>query len=297
LGNPFSRVGIDVVGPLPRSERGKKYLIVATYYMTRWCEARAVKDKSAKTIAKFILEEIIYRHGPPNELLSDRGLEFLNKTVSELCNLFNIYKSFTSAYHPQCNGAVERTNQSLVAKLAKLVKGRWEDWDEYLDLTLYAYRISPRKASKISPFELLYGRKPLPMGEIGEPSRDLEDNGLIFERLMETRKDLLEVEKEIRRQESGEVADVEKYCLGDIVMRRKPPVDIKNKLDSKFEGPYRVVKVGSKGSYTLADPFKREFIVNKKDIKLMDQESPTWDNSSQGEVSGDSLPVVLSLCE
>jgi hypothetical protein len=297
LGNPFSRVGIDVVGPLPRSERGKKYLIVATDYVTRWCEARATKDKSARTIAKFVLEEIICRHGPPNELLSDRGLEFLNKTVAELCNLFKIYKSFTSAYHPQCNGAVERTNQSLVAKLAKLVNGKWKDWDEYLELTLYAYRISPRKISKFSPFELLYGRKPVPWGEIGEPSDDVENNELVIERLKEVRKDMLQIERDIRDREMKDTSETEIFSTGDVVMRRKAPADIKNKLDCKFEGPYQIIKVGRKGSYTLMDPFRREFVVNKKDIKLMDQESPTWDESNQGGVSGDSLPVVLSLYE
>jgi transposase InsO family protein len=107
LNQPFSRVGIDVVGPLPKSWRGNKYLLVATDHLTRWAEAKAVKTKSVKETAKFIME-IMNRHGPPEELLSDRGKEFLNSTVAKLCELMNTKKTYTAAYNPKCNGAVER---------------------------------------------------------------------------------------------------------------------------------------------------------------------------------------------
>ncbi|MGL4849428.1 MAG: reverse transcriptase domain-containing protein, partial [Clostridium sp.] len=163
LDGPFSRVGIDVVGPLPKSENGNRFLVVATDFLTRWCEARAIKNKSAKSIALFIIEEIFCRHGPPSQLLSDQGLEFLNKTVQQVCKMLNTKKTSTSSYHPQCNGTVERTNQTLIAKLAKFTDGRWEEWDNFLYYALFAYRISVRTVSKRSPFELLYGRPPNPL--------------------------------------------------------------------------------------------------------------------------------------
>lgn len=54
--SPFYRVGIDIVGPLPRSRTGKRYIVAATDHLTRWCEARALKTKEASQVAKFIIE-------------------------------------------------------------------------------------------------------------------------------------------------------------------------------------------------------------------------------------------------
>jgi len=68
---PFHRVGIDIKGPLPITSDNNRYIIVAMDYFTKWPEAKAIADIKAETVAKFIYEEIICRHGTPEELLSD----------------------------------------------------------------------------------------------------------------------------------------------------------------------------------------------------------------------------------
>src|SRR5689334_11693269 len=73
VGQPFDRVGIDMVGPLPLTPRGNRFIIVATDYLTKWPEASAVPDPKALTAAQFLMDNIITRHGAPQELLSDRG--------------------------------------------------------------------------------------------------------------------------------------------------------------------------------------------------------------------------------
>src|SRR4051812_44756917 len=84
VGQPFDRVGIDVVGPLTITEDNNRYIITATDYLTKWVEAKAVPRADASTTAQFIYEEIICRHGSPKELLSDRGRNFIAETVEEL---------------------------------------------------------------------------------------------------------------------------------------------------------------------------------------------------------------------
>ena len=61
--SPFYQIGIDFVGPLPRTKRGKKYIIVAMDYLTKWPEARAVFEATADATAQFLYEQIICQHG------------------------------------------------------------------------------------------------------------------------------------------------------------------------------------------------------------------------------------------
>ena len=160
IGGPFDRIGIDIVGPLPRTTGGNRYIVIATDYLTRWAEAKALKRKTEAEIVKFLINEIFLRHGAPNQILSDQGREFSNKLVKAVCEKFNSLKSFTSSYHPQCNGAVERLNRTLVAKLACICKGVWYDWDEKLPWAIHSYRISTIRRLKASPFKMLFGREP-----------------------------------------------------------------------------------------------------------------------------------------
>ena len=82
VGGPFHRIGVDVL-QLPVTESGNKYVVVFCDYLTKWVEAFAV-SQSAETIA---CQEIFCRHGAPEELLSDRGANFLSELISEICKL------------------------------------------------------------------------------------------------------------------------------------------------------------------------------------------------------------------
>src|SRR3954465_13761529 len=113
VGEPYDRVGIDLIGPLPVTHRNNRYIIVMVDYLTKWPEAKPIPNKNAETIASHFHEEIICRHGCPKELLSDQGTEFCNQIVNALCTLHRIRHTLSSAYYPQTNGLVERFNQTL----------------------------------------------------------------------------------------------------------------------------------------------------------------------------------------
>lgn len=100
----------------------------------------------------------IYRYGCTKIIISDQGREFVNKLNRCLFKRFGTEHRISTAYHPQTNGLVERYNQTLQRSLVKLVNEQQNDWDEYLDGVLFAYRTSVQKSTKITPFELMYGR-------------------------------------------------------------------------------------------------------------------------------------------
>ena len=68
---PFNRIGIDFVGPLPKTQKGNRYIIVAMDYLMKWPEAKAMKNATAENTVYFIYQEIICRHGCPKIVLTN----------------------------------------------------------------------------------------------------------------------------------------------------------------------------------------------------------------------------------
>ena len=140
------------------TEAGNKYVVVFADYLTKWVEAFAVKDQSAQTIAHLLVEEIFCGHGAPQQLLSDRGANFLSELVLEVCKIPEIKKVNTSGYHPQTNGMVEKFNSTLINMISKVAESSGKDWDRQLPFLLFAYRTAVHDSTNESPFYLLYGR-------------------------------------------------------------------------------------------------------------------------------------------
>ena len=103
---PFMKWGLDFVGPfLPPARRTRnRYILVATDYCTKWVEATALKDNSAKAVARFLYEAIMTRYVCPVELVADQGGHFLNEVLRELVTRHLIIHKKSIVYYPQANG-------------------------------------------------------------------------------------------------------------------------------------------------------------------------------------------------
>jgi len=155
----FERWGVDIVGPLPITREGNRYIVVAMDYFSRWPEARPLKMANADTVATFLYEEIICRFGAPRILQSDRGTHFVNELIQRLTKRFRIKHSLSSPYHPQSNGLVERFNKTLCEGIAKLAE-EVDQWDRFIQPVLFAYRTKELRISKQSPYMLVHEREP-----------------------------------------------------------------------------------------------------------------------------------------
>ncbi|KAI2644928.1 Retrovirus-related Pol polyprotein from transposon 17.6 [Labeo rohita] len=156
---PFERIGMDLIGPLERSARGHRFALVLVDYATRYPEAVALRNISAKSVAEALFR-IISRVGIPKEILTDQGTTFMSRTVRELYELLGIKSIRTSVYHPQTDGLVERFNRTLKTMIRKFVHEDAKNWDKWLEPLLFAVREVPQASTGFSPFELLYGRQP-----------------------------------------------------------------------------------------------------------------------------------------
>ena len=73
VGAPSGRVAVDILGPLPESESGNKYLLLVADYFTKLAEAYALPNQEAITVAEVFVREYVCRFGVPLELHSDQG--------------------------------------------------------------------------------------------------------------------------------------------------------------------------------------------------------------------------------
>ncbi|MEG0619293.1 MAG: reverse transcriptase domain-containing protein [Bacilli bacterium] len=269
LKGPFSRIHMDVIGPLPKTEKGNKYIVIAIDSTTRWPEAKAIKKKTAHEISKFIYEKVYLIHGAPEEIITDQGKEFMNETVSLLCQKINSKKSKTSAYNPKCNGTAERFNKTLIDKLCKIVNEDFNDWDNCLELATFACRVSPISRIGASPFEILYGRSPKLANDenIGKDNKDEENIMLkiINKRIALVNKCVVQRDNEMNKGRC-EGKSNDDLNVNDCVYRRKHAIERENKLDSKFDGPYKVIRKLDKGGYVIKGFDIKERSVNRKDL-------------------------------
>ena len=267
IGRAFERIGIDLVGPLPITQQNNRYIIVATEYLTRWPEAKAVPDAGANTLAKFIFEEIVCRHGTPKVILSDQGRNFISETIRILCEQFLIKHKFSSPYHPQTNGMVERFNRTLCESLAK-VKGT-DDWDIHIPAVLLAYRTKKHATTSYTPFQLVYGRQAtLPIETLIplEPIAAHEDINLqdsiltrayeLMEKLpvlQENAKKNTEKSQEKQKKYFDSRIRVEEFDIGDKVWIQRKDIEMSRsaKFEDKRTGPFIIHKKLGNGAYKL----------------------------------------------
>ncbi len=154
----WSQVGMDLIGPLPTTPRGNSYICGLTCYLSKWPKAVPMPRKSAADVASVLFSKIC-QLGAMDTLITDQGREFINELNDNLCERFKIDHRIASPYHPQSNGLQERMNQTIKNSILKLVEDYLEDWDLFLEGILFDYRTSVQASTKISPFEVMYGRK------------------------------------------------------------------------------------------------------------------------------------------
>nr|XP_027212065.1 uncharacterized protein LOC113805282 [Penaeus vannamei] len=113
IGEPFSRLAVDIVGPIePRSSDGSRYILTVVDFATRYPEAVALQNIDTASVAEALVN-IFSRVGIPREVLSDRGTQFTSAMMQEVYRLLSIQSITTTPYHAMCNGLVEKFNGTL----------------------------------------------------------------------------------------------------------------------------------------------------------------------------------------
>lgn len=259
---PFSKVAIDIVGPLtPTSADGHKYIFTLIDFATGYPEAIPLKEIKSTDVAEALVQ-IFSRVGIPREILSDHGKQFTSQLLGELHKLLGIKPLFSSIYHPMGNGRIERVHASLKTSLRKLCADKPRDWHRYLTSVLFALREMPSDRTGFSPFELLYGRQCRgPVAVL----RDLWSNNVtdverpLFQYVLELRDKLTECCELAAKNAEISISKYKSYFdlksqdrhlnVNDEVLVLLP--DVSNKLLVSWKGPFTIVEKKSKLNYVI----------------------------------------------
>ena len=216
----------------PHVKQRNQYLLVAQDYFSKWPFAIALPDQKAATIVRVLGDQVFTMVGPP-------------------CKAFGVEKSHTTLYHPMGDGLVERMNHSLLSLLRTLTE-RQNDWEDYLQLLLFAYRTSQHSVTKLSPYEVLFGRNPpslqLPLPSTLTPPDPGDYSCQLQHKLMEmwemVEANMTEAAERQRKNYPGQ--NMATYVVGQKVLLDDPA---RGKLDPHWTGSWEVISV--KGPLTL----------------------------------------------
>ena len=261
----FDRLGMDLILGLPKTDEDFVGILVITEYLTKYPYAVPIKSKSATEIARHLFNYISL-FGPPKEILSDQGKEFLNSVVDSMLKQSGVEHIVTAAYNPRTNGHTERFGETLIPALSKHAQENPLDWDKWLPFVLLAYRTRIHSTSKYTPFELMFGRK---INSFANWKNNLNesDEASIIKRSVEIRTQVEETVPQVietikeaqlhqkRHQNEQHRIRKESIVKGTMVMLEIP--GIRNKLEPKYRGPYEIEKQLPNGNYQLLNKYKK----------------------------------------
>ena len=262
---------MDIVGPMTRSCKGKRYLLTICDYATRYPEAIPLSNIRTDTVAEALIN-VFARVRLPEEIVHDQGSNFMSKTMKSICGKLNITQIISTVYHHQTGGMTERFHRTLNNMLRSLTDTEFKKWDEYIPHFLFAYREVPHQATGFSPFERLYGREirgPLSVLKHNWTSDYNDEDGKdVTTHLMNMRKRInslmdeanenqVEYQKKMKKRYDNDSRTCQRsFEPGEKVLIFLP--EKTGKLDNKWQGPYTVVRKINNVNYLINLSDKRK---------------------------------------
>ena len=239
--------------------------------LSDWIEAIGLEKLQANKIGQWFLDNWIYRYGAPFSVTVDGGSEY-GQQFQQFLKDAGIKVKITTPYYPEANGMVERGHQAIKDTLVKLCGQEGKKSRDYLPLVLFADRISTKRTTGFSPYELILGQSPILPIDLEletffgvdwatvETTQDLllarvhqlEDRYSIIQKahqqLLETRKTSVDYWNNKKKTRGP-------LTKGTLVLVYNKSLDSQfGKLfENRWNGPYRIKTQNPGGSYTLEE--------------------------------------------
>ncbi|XP_074648994.1 uncharacterized protein LOC141904313 [Tubulanus polymorphus] len=266
IGEPFSEIICDCVGPLPKTKSGNQYLLTIMCKATRFPEAIPLRKIDTPSICKALVK-FFTLFGLPRSLQSDNGSNFMSGIFQQVMFQLGISQSKSSPYHPESQGALERFHQTLKSMLRVYCNENGKDWDEGVHLLLFATRESVQESLGFSPFELVFGHQVRGVLKLLKDHwlSDVKDIPLLkyvsdFKSRLHNawkcaRENLAEAQIQMKHWYDKKSRN-RKFNCGDKVLVLFPIRT--DSLTAKFHGPYIVQKRLNDVDYLIQTPDRRK---------------------------------------
>lgn len=263
---PFSKIIIDCVGPLPKTRTGCQYLLTIMCASSRFPEAIPLRNITSKTIVKE-LTKFFTTYGLPKEVQHDQGTNFMSRLFQEAMNELGIKQIHSSAYHPESQGALERFHQTLKNMMRTYCFENEKDWDEGVPLLLFGAREVVQESLGFSPFELVFAhevRGPLKLMKETLLDENNHSNLLIFVSNFKDRlrkacqfaKQNLEGTQKSMKTWYDRKSKERNFSPGDKVLVLLPVKD--NCLSARYHGPYTITTKINDTDYVINTADRRK---------------------------------------
>lgn len=293
----FEHIHVDIVGPLPTSPQGFRYLVTIIDRFSRFPEAFPVQEITADEVAKRIYEGWIVRYGCPSRITTDQGRQFESNLFLKLMRFLGIHKSRTTPYHPQSNGAVERWHRSLKAALMARLGSSNTNWVDELPTVLLGLRSALRTDSGTSAAELAFGKTLRLPGQFYDNAGDVDPNDpySLVEKIRETINNYRPTRDKLSSRKifvNSELKDCEYVFVRDDSVHKslKPPYDGPFKILERGPKVFKIRLPGREARISI-DRLKPAFVLNDDDEKSSsNNKAPSTHTSQESSQAVENYP-------
>ena len=252
VSQPWEMLGVDIMGPFPRSTKQNEYLLVFVDYYSKWVELFALRQVTGKTVSSILIREILTRWGVPEYVLSDRGSQFVSDVFEETCQRWNLKHKLTTSYHPQTN-LTERVNRTLKTMIASYVESQHKNWDQHLHEFRFALNSSVQESIGVTPGELNLSRPLRGPLDLALQPQHVSPDSACYNQVVQLHDLKAHVDKNLTKARVKQKRNYDRrrrelqFQVRDRVWLRTHPYSKKEKfftakLAPKWQGPYRIVE-------------------------------------------------------
>jgi hypothetical protein len=260
----WEEIGIDFIVGLPTMQSGYDSIWAIIDRFSKVAHFIPVKTtyKGLK-LAKLYIARIVCLHGVPKKIVSDRETQFTSRFWENLHEAMDTKLNFSSAYHPQNDGQTERVNQILEDMLRACALKDKRSWDKCLPYAEFSYNNSYQESLKMSPFEVLYGRRcrtPLFWNEPGENQVFRLEILRGAERQVQVVRENLQLAQSRQKSYADHRRRNLSFKVGDFVYLKVSPMrglrrfKIRGKLAPRYIGTFKVLEQRGEVAYQLELP-------------------------------------------
>src|SRR6266481_2197804 len=211
-------ISVDLIMELPPSHGYDALLVVVDRLSKHAHVIPTTSDVTSLGVARLFRDNVWKLHGLPEEVISDRGMQFISKFMCRLSQVLGIRVAASTAYHPQTDGQTECVNQEVEQFLQLFVNQRQEDWYQWVSIAEFAYNNRIHASTQSSPFMLDAGQNPqLGFKPIRESRFETLDNFTLrmAQATNEARSALVKAANDMAQFYDAHRREASKYNVGD----------------------------------------------------------------------------------